>query len=118
MSLEPPPNRARRITDHPVLGLIPDAKLVTITFDGQPIQAREGEPVAVAILAAGVRTFRTMPRSGEPRGGYCFVGRCSDCLVVVDGKPNVLACQVPVQGGLNVSTQHGIGIWGPAEPAT
>lgn len=98
-----------RIVDHPVLGRLPDAESIALTFDGVGIPARAGETIAAALLAAGVRVFRTMPRSGEARGGYCMVGRCSDCLVLVDGRPSVRACVTPVRAGMRVSTQCGLG---------
>ncbi len=71
--------------------------------------ARPGEPVAVALLAAGVRIFRTMPHTGEARGCYCMVGRCTDCLMVVDGQPNVRTCVTLAEPGMRVQTQHGLG---------
>jgi predicted molibdopterin-dependent oxidoreductase YjgC len=101
----------RRIIHHPVLGDSVAAPAVTITFDGRLIEAREGEPIAAAVLAAGLRVFRTMPRTGEARGGYCFVGRCADCLMIVNGEPNVMACVTPVRDGMRVETQHGLGHW-------
>ena len=106
-----------RVREHPILGSLPPVPSVTFTFDGRPIAARAGEPIAAALLAAGVRVFRTMPRSGEPRGGYRMVGRCADCLIVVDGQPNVRACVTPVREGMRVATQHGLGetAWDLAE---
>ena len=104
----------RRIVHHPILGASRPAPIITFTFDGHPVEAREGETVAAALLAASVRVFRTMPRSGEPRGGYCFVGRCADCLMVVNGEPNVMACVTPVVAGMRVEIQHGLGAWGTA----
>lgn len=98
-----------RIVDHPVLGQLPDAESVTLTFDDVEVSARAGETIAAALLAVGVRVFRTMPRSGEARGGFCMVGRCSDCLVLVDGRPSVRACETPVRAGMRVATQHGLG---------
>jgi NADH dehydrogenase/NADH:ubiquinone oxidoreductase subunit G len=95
--------------EHQVLGPLPPADAVTFSFDGQTVTGRAGEPVVAALLAAGFRVFRTMPRFGDPRGGYCMVGRCADCLVVVDGAPNVRACVTPVQPGMRVQTQHGLG---------
>jgi hypothetical protein len=92
-----------------VLGQQPTATAVRFTFDGEPVLGREGEPIAAALLAAGYRVMRTMPRTGDPRGGYCMVGRCTDCLVIVDGVPNVFACLTPVAADLNVRTQHGRG---------
>ncbi len=100
---------ATRICEHPVLGALGSAPIVAFTFDGATIEGRLGEPIAAALLAAGFRVFRTMPRFGDSRGGYCMVGRCADCLVVVDGAPNVPACVTPVAAGLDVRTQHGLG---------
>ena len=104
-----PPPADRRVRDHPLLGPLPAAAEVPFTFDGRPIAARDGESIAAALLAAGVRVFRTMPRSGAARGGWCMVGRCTDCLVVVDGQPNVRACVTPVVREMRVATQRGLG---------
>lgn len=106
-----PDKAARRVHSHPVLGPLPAVREVTFFFDGRVLPAREGEPVAAALLAAGVRVFRTMPRSGEPRGGFCLVGRCADCLMTIDGALNVRACLTPVRDGMQVKTQHGLGSW-------
>ena len=100
---------ATRLDDHPVLGPAPLGPTVPITFDGAPPDARAGEPLIVALLAGGHRVLRTMPSHDEPRGGFCMVGRCPDCLVVVDGLPNVRACVTPVRAGMAVETQHGLG---------
>ena len=100
---------AIRIERHPLLEPLPERPVVTFTFDGHPIEAREGEPITAALLAAGWRVLRTMPRSGETRGGYCMVDRCPDCAVVVDGVPNVRSCLTPVRDGLEVRTQYGLG---------
>jgi predicted molibdopterin-dependent oxidoreductase YjgC len=107
---------AGRIERHPLLGVAPGGEPVTITFDGGVIPAIAGEPLLAALLAAGIRAVRTMPKSGEPRGGYCLVGRCSDCLVIVDGRSNVCACQTAVCDGMMVETQHGHGRW-PVAPS-
>jgi hypothetical protein len=100
---------ATRITAHPILGDLPPAPLVEFTFNGAAVSARDGEPIAAALFAAGYRVLRTMPRFGDARGGYCMIGRCTDCLVVVDGLPSVPACRTPVSAGQAVRTQHGLG---------
>jgi predicted molibdopterin-dependent oxidoreductase YjgC len=102
---------AARIDHHPLLGPPAAVESVAITFDGGTLFAREGEPLLAALLAAGIRVLRTMPRTSEPRGGYCLVGRCPDCMVIVDGVPNVRACVTPVCAGMIVETQHGLGSW-------
>ena len=100
---------ATRITSHPILGDLPPVPLVEFTFDGHTVSGRDGEPIAAALFAAGYRVLRTMPRFGDARGGYCMIGRCTDCLVVVDGLPNVPACRTAVAAGQVVRTQHGLG---------
>lgn len=100
---------ASRILDHPVLGPIADVPTVTFLFDGVEVIAREGEPIASALLAAGFRVLRTMPESDEPRGGYCMVGRCSDCQVVMEGTAGVRSCVTAARSGMVVQTQQGVG---------
>ncbi len=88
---------------------VPPGELVTFEFDGSPMEGRAGEPVAVALLAAGVRVFRSMPWTGEPRGGFCFTGRCADCLMIVDGVSGIRTCTTALKEGMIVETQHGHG---------
>jgi predicted molibdopterin-dependent oxidoreductase YjgC len=104
-------DKSRRIHEHSILGPMPERPIVNIEFDGRAIPALDGEPVAAALLAAGVRVFRTMPGSGEPRGGFCMVGRCTDCLMTIDGALSVRACVTPVRDGMRVVTQQGLGSW-------
>jgi predicted molibdopterin-dependent oxidoreductase YjgC len=80
---------------------------LTIWFDSQPIPARAGDSVAVALLAAGIATTRTTPVSGARRGPFCMMGACFDCLAVVDGRNNVQTCMTPVRDGMQIQTQHG-----------
>jgi hypothetical protein len=101
----------RRIQQHPVLGPIGDLTEVSFTCDGETISGIAGDTVASALLAAGRRVFRTMPKTGESRGGFCLVGRCVDCLLIVDGTPSVRACRTPIRAGMAVRTQHGLGDW-------
>ena len=62
---------------------------LTIWFQGNAIPARTGDSIAVALLAAGITTTRTTPVSNTPRGPYCMMGACFECLAVVDGRANV-----------------------------
>jgi aerobic-type carbon monoxide dehydrogenase small subunit (CoxS/CutS family) len=81
---------------------------VTIAVDGRPVRAHLGETVAAALLAEGQPATRTT-RGGEPRGVFCGMGVCFDCLVVVDGVPNTRACMTWVREGLDVRRQNGFG---------
>lgn len=88
---------------------------VTITVDGRPVRAHVGESVAAALIAdVGPRT-RSTP-AGEPRGVFCGMGVCFDCLAVIDGVPNTRTCTTWVREGLDVRRQAGH-VVAPAEPA-
>ncbi len=75
----------------------------TIQWNGADIPARAGEPLAAALLAAGVAQFRETILSGAPRGPYCMMGACFDCLVTVDGEAGRQACMVVVTPGMVVA---------------
>jgi len=81
--------------------------VVRLTFEGRAIEAREGDSVAAALLAAGVGPCRTTAVSGAPRAPYCMMGACFDCLVAIDGVGNRQACLVPVAEGMAVAMQRG-----------
>ena len=83
------------------------AEPVTLTFEGQPVTARAGDSVAAAMLAAGHLAARTTPVSGAPRGPFCLMGACFECLVEIDGEPNRQACMTPVAEGMQVRPMHG-----------
>ena len=78
--------------------------MVTVTVDGDPVQAFPGETVATVLLALGRQTFRHTDHLHAPRGLFCGMGVCFDCLVTVDGQPNVRACVTPVHAGMVVET--------------
>ena len=87
---------------------LPDERaLVRLTLDGQAIEAREGDSVAAALLAAGISACRTTPVSDSPRAPYCMMGVCFDCLVTIDGVGNRQACLVRVEDGMQVAMQRG-----------
>lgn len=74
-------------------------------FNGEPVQAYEGETIATALLASGHWVFQTSAKKYEPRGVFCNIGVCHSCLVVVDGERNVRACQTPARAGCRVERQ-------------
>jgi predicted molibdopterin-dependent oxidoreductase YjgC len=98
-----------RVVEHPILGRLAEKRVVQIEVDGTAVSALEGEPIATALLAAGKVVFRYTRKLGEPRGVYCAIGRCTDCMMVVDGVPNVRTCVTAVRAGMAVETQHGLG---------
>lgn len=94
-----------RIVHHPILGDIEKRKKVVIHVDGVEVKAYEGEPIAAALIAAGVKVFRRTRKRNEPRRVFCAVGRCTDCVMTVDGQPNVRTCVTPVRDGMEIWTQ-------------
>lgn len=97
-----------RVTNHPILGEEEERKKVTLYYNGQPLEAYEGEPVAAALMNAGIRVFRTTAKRHEPRGIFCAIGRCTDCMMIVDGMPNTRTCVTVVKDGMRVEKQEGL----------
>ena len=100
-----------RIERHPLLGETPAGETTRVIVDGQELYGLVGEPIAMTLLANGIRTSRTMPGSGKPRGYFCGVGRCPDCAMTVNGELNVMTCTTPLRRGMIVRTQQGLGNW-------
>ncbi|WP_319568311.1 (2Fe-2S)-binding protein [Cohaesibacter marisflavi] len=75
--------------------------LVPVRFDGQDYMLPEGANLAASLLAAGVSVFRNTPATGAPRGPFCMMGVCYDCLVNIDGMTQQ-ACQTSVEANMNV----------------
>ena len=101
-----PSGMDRRICEHPILSFHRGRKIV-FYLDGQPIEAYEGESVAIALYAIGIDVFSWSPRLSRPRGLYCMIGKCSSCFMKVNGIPNTKTCRLPVREGLKVIRQKG-----------
>lgn len=97
-----------RIDTHPILDAFPKGKLVYFQLDGKTMEGYEGEPIAAALKAAGVMVHRHTSKMDRPRGIFCAIGRCTDCVMIVDGKPNTRTCITPLTEGMDVRTQYGI----------
>ena len=97
-----------RITEHPILGIQEKGPLVKFLFDGKEVEGYEGEPIAAALKAAGLMVHRYTKKEHKPRGIFCAIGRCTDCVMVVDGVPNVRTCITPLKAGMKVQTQYGV----------
>ena len=99
---------ADRIAEHPILGVVEKGRKVSFIFDGKEIEGYEGEPIAAALKAAGVMVHRYTQKEHKPRGIFCAIGRCTDCVMIVDGVPNVRTCITPLKEGMTVRTQYGV----------
>lgn len=80
---------------------------VTLHLEGQPISARQGDTLAIALLNAGVVRLRQTAISGQARAPLCLMGVCFDCLVEVDGRQNVQSCMTEVCDGMQVRLPTG-----------
>jgi sarcosine oxidase subunit alpha len=79
---------------------------IEFTFDGRPVRAIEGQSIAAALYAAGVRIFSRSFKYHRPRGLFCVSGDCPNCLMNVDGRPNVATCVEPARQGQVVRSQN------------
>jgi predicted molibdopterin-dependent oxidoreductase YjgC len=99
-------NTNLRIAEHPILNFSKEGTIkVHITVNGKEIEAYEGEPIASAILASGIKVLRRTPKLKSPRSLFCAIGRCSDCVMTVNGTPSIRTCVTPVEDGMIVESQ-------------
>jgi sarcosine oxidase subunit alpha len=94
-----------RITEHPIFQF-DRGKEVSFYFEGKPVRAYANETIAAALYANGLRIFSRSMKYHRPRGFFCGIGRCSACMMTVDGIPNVRTCMLNVQEGIHVSRQN------------
>jgi hypothetical protein len=74
-------------------------------FDGRQIPFAPGQTVGAALWAAGVPSWRTTRFGGRPRGLFCGIGVCFDCLVMIDGQPDERACLILARPGMAVRSR-------------
>lgn len=83
-----------------------EAGAVRITLDGRPLTGISGQTIAGIVLANGLSAWRRTSRAGRPRGLFCGIGVCFDCLVTVNGVRDVRACRRRARQGDEVLVQH------------
>jgi predicted molibdopterin-dependent oxidoreductase YjgC len=104
-----------RILNHPILGIEKERHLVKIFVDGRELYGYEDEPIAAMLIANGIKIHRFTTKKHEPRGVFCAIGRCTDCVMMVNDVPNVRTCVTPLQTGMRIETQQGAGFWGDGD---
>ena len=95
-----------RIGKHPVIDFDRQSTF-TFRYNGQEVEAREGETIAAALCAAGIAKLRDSTRSHRPRGLFCAIGDCSSCAMEVNGVSNVRTCITRAEPGMEVNTMVG-----------
>ena len=91
--------------EHPILQF-KRGKEIKFYFEGQEVTAYEGETVASALISAGIKTFSFSKRHKRPRGFFCAIGKCSSCILEIDGVPNQMSCMKLVKEGMKVKRQR------------
>lgn len=94
-----------RINDHPILKEFVKGERISFFHDGEKLEGYEGEPIAMALKANGIMIHRHTKKYKEPRGMFCAIGRCTDCVMIVDGRSNVRTCITPLRKGMVIETQ-------------
>lgn len=79
---------------------------ITLTVDGLPVPAYEGESIHAALTAAGIRVLSRSPKTGRPKGVFCGMGICYECLVYIDGTLQ-RACMTRAADGMEIQTGEG-----------
>lgn len=97
-----------RIKEHPILDF-KAGKRVKFYLNGKEMEGYEGEPIASALVAAGIKVLSRSFKYHRPRGFFCAIGKCSSCLMKVNGIPNVRTCVTRLEEGMKVETQKGKG---------
>lgn len=82
---------------------------VRVVLNGESVDAIEGQSVGVLLLEQGERITRTTRFNRMPRGMFCGIGICFDCLITIDGITNQRACMTSVKNGMTIQTQDGAG---------
>ncbi len=93
---------------HPIVDFEVAVK-VPVIVDGKPLMASRGKPIAAALIEAGIDVFRITEKKKSPRGLFCGIGQCNDCVMEVNGIPNVRTCVTPLEEGMDIRTQEGLG---------
>ena len=86
---------------HPIVNR---GKILNIIINGNDVQAFEGELVSTVLQSEGISVFNLKHKTGKPAGIYCGMGVCYECLVNVDGVPNIRACQTFIKDGMVINT--------------
>ena len=104
-----------RIDSHPILGELDIKKEIKLFIDGEVCMAYEGDMIVSAMYANGKKVFRYTKKLHKPRGVFCAIGKCTDCIMTVNGVPNIRTCITPVEDGMIIETQKGLGKWERSE---
>jgi len=98
-----------RIEKHPIL-TFPKKEEIIFIFEGEKVKGIEGDTIASALHALGIKTLSYSIKEHRPRGFYCAIGNCASCNMIVNGVPNVRTCITPLEENMVVERQTNKGV--------
>lgn len=75
---------------------------ITVTLNDARVTADASQSVGAVLMGQGIKAWRATRIEGKPRGLFCGIGACYDCLVTIDGQPNQRACLVEACDSMNI----------------
>lgn len=75
---------------------------ITVNLNATPVETEAGQSVGAVLMGQGIKAWRTTRHEGKPRGLFCGIGACYDCLITIDGEPNQRACMVQACDSMNI----------------
>ena len=94
------------------------SQAIEISVDGVAVAGYKGQTLAGILLASGRLGWRVTSGRNDPRGVFCGIGVCFDCIAEVNGERDVRLCQRRACDGDEVVTQHDALPVPVTEPAT
>lgn len=88
------------------IGTIKRREKVKLLVNGKEIPAYKGETILAALMAAGYKKLKRSPLDKAPRGALCGMGVCFECMVTVNGIPNIRSCMTEVENNMEIGTDE------------
>jgi len=82
------------------------ARKIAFIYKGKKYYGVEGDTIATALYANGVRIFSRSLKYHRPRGLYSLDGECSNTCMEVDGIPNVRCENTLLEDGMVIKEQN------------
>jgi len=98
-----------RIKTHPIL-TFQQKEIIIFNYNGQQVHGQEGDTIAAALHALGIKELSKSIKNKRPRGFFCAIGNCSSCQMTVNGVPNVKTCITKLEPGMVVTSDEGLGV--------
>ena len=85
---------------------IKSGEKIPFTYKGKKYYGVEGDTIATALYANGVRIYARSLKYHRPRGFYSMDGECSNTMMEVDGIPNVRTETTLLKPNMEIKEQN------------